>query len=54
MEVLQLSDSQRRLNSSSSRSTKLRSRSIDNSWRSPSKLHHYKVKDRYGELERGQ
>jgi hypothetical protein len=40
MEVLQLSVSKRRLNnrSSSSRSTKLRSRSIDNSWRSTGKL----------------
>jgi hypothetical protein len=39
MEVLQLSVSKRRLNSSSSRSAKLRSRSIDNSRRrSPGKL----------------
>jgi hypothetical protein len=39
MEVLQLSVSKRRLNSSSSRSAKLRSRSIDNNWRrSPDKL----------------
>jgi hypothetical protein len=40
MEVLQLSVSKRRLNSSSSisRSAKLHSRSIDNSWRSPDKL----------------
>jgi hypothetical protein len=40
MEVLQVSVSKRRLNSSSSRSAKLRSRSIDNTWRrSPGKLH---------------
>jgi hypothetical protein len=38
MEVLQLSVSKRRLNSSSSRSAKLRIRSVDNSRRSPSKL----------------
>jgi hypothetical protein len=39
MEVLQLSVSKRRLSSSSSRSTKLRSRSVDNSRRrSPGKL----------------
>jgi hypothetical protein len=39
MEVLQLSVSKRRLNSSSSKSAKLRSRSIDNNWRrSPGKL----------------
>jgi hypothetical protein len=39
MEVLQLSVSKRRLNSSSI-SAKLRSRSVDNSWRrSPGKLH---------------
>jgi hypothetical protein len=38
MEVLQLSVSKRRLNSSSSRSAKLHSRSIDNNRRSPDKL----------------
>jgi hypothetical protein len=39
MEVLQLSVSKRRLNSSSSRSAKLHSRSVDNNWRrSPGKL----------------
>jgi hypothetical protein len=39
MEVLQLSVSKRRLNSSSRRSAKLRSRSVDNNWRrSPGKL----------------
>jgi hypothetical protein len=39
MEVLQLSVSKRRLNSSSSKSTKLRSRSVDNNQRrSPGKL----------------
>jgi hypothetical protein len=40
MEVLQLSVSKRRLNSSSSKSAKLRSRSVDNNQRrSPGKLH---------------
>jgi hypothetical protein len=39
MEVLQLRVSKRRLNSSSSRSEKLRNRSVDNYWRrSPGKL----------------
>jgi hypothetical protein len=39
MEVLQLSVSKRRLKNSSNRSTKLHSRSVDNSWRrSPGKL----------------
>jgi hypothetical protein len=41
MEVLLLSVSKRRLNNSnnSSKSAKLRSKSVDNSWRSPGKLH---------------
>jgi hypothetical protein len=39
MEVLQLSVNKRRLNSSSSRSAKLRRRSVDNNWRrNPGKL----------------
>jgi hypothetical protein len=38
MEVLQLSVSKRRLNSSSIKSAKLRSKSVHNSWRSTGKL----------------
>jgi hypothetical protein len=39
MEVLQLSVSKRRLNSSSSRSAKLHNKSVDNRRRSPGKCH---------------